>query len=233
MTFVFCVFCVSWQPSEDVTWTSDLHLEYQAVVTSTTSDQNLIKLATSEARFHKQFRAVCQQRGFKKTSGGKSGYYVQFCRPGRQAASNDSWVLNSPEVLYINNLKGKGTFATCDIREGQIVCEYLGDIIDRAQMTIRDERYLLDGAAYKFIDLGHGKFIDGCRDQYGNVLSAEANPAATMNHSLSSPNCKLAKVKLGGIWRHVLKAITGISRRGECTWNYGDNSRQLEAWYYE
>ena len=164
---------------------------------------------------------LVRKRGFKRTSGGISGYYVELCTPGRQAASNHLWVLKPPEVLYINKLQGKGTFAACDIREGQIVCEYLGDIIDRAQMTVRDGRYRLDGAAYKFIDLGNGRFIDGRRDEHGNILSAEANPAATMNHSLSSPNCKLVRVKLGGIWRYVLMSTTGISRRGLCTWNYG------------
>ena len=223
---------VSLQPSEDVTWTKDLHVDYQLSVTCKTTDVKLLDLAASEKRFGMQLKAACRARGLNPTTSGKSGYYVSLVRPSRKVvAINNLWVQSPPEVLYINKLKGKGTFATCDIQAGQLICEYLGDIIDQAEKTVRDEQYLRDGVAYKFIELTHGKFIDGCRDRYGSVLSAEDNPGATMNHCRSSPNCRLVRLLADG--RYVLKAITGISRRGECTWNYGDTSNDLDSWYYE
>ena len=49
------------------------------------------------------------------------------------------------------------------------------DVLTRftqAEKTVRDEQYRRDDVAYRFIELKHGKFIDGCRDRYGSVLSA-------------------------------------------------------------
>ena len=81
-------------------------------------------------------------------------------------------------------------------------------------MSELNEQYGRNDVAYKFIDLTHCKFIDGSRDRYGSVLSAEDNLAASMNHCLNSPNCRLVRLLADG--RYVMKAMTtGISRRGE------------------
>jgi dienelactone hydrolase len=175
-----------------------------------------------------QFRAACRQRDIKATSGGLSGYHIHISRFGRQIAAR-GWVVSPPRVIHINNVKGKGTFTTCDVQAGQIICQYLGQVIGFDEMNQRDDHYTRADLPYKFIDLGKGRFIDGYRDTHGNMLSVEQNPAATMNHSLSSPNCRL--VKEGDIY--VIKALTGISKGGECTWDYGDRSNGLAHWYYQ
>ena len=41
--------------------------------------------------------------------------------------------------------------------------------VDQAEKNVKYDQYWRKDVAYKFIDLTQGKFIDGCRDRYGNV----------------------------------------------------------------
>ena len=78
-------------------------------VSSKTTGVKLLDLAAREKIFSMQLKAACRTRGLKPTSGGKSGYYVRLVRPSRQVVTiNDLWVQSPPEVLYINELKGRG-----------------------------------------------------------------------------------------------------------------------------
>ena len=42
--------------------------------------------------------------------------------------------------------------------------------VDQAEKTVKYDQYWRKDVAYKFIDLTQGKFIDGCRDRYGNEM---------------------------------------------------------------
>lgn len=113
--------------------------------------------------------------------------------------------------------------------EGQIVCDYLGEIIDDEERNRWEIVYFAKGISYRIIDLPTGsQYLDGQCNQHGHILNLEDNPAAAMNHSKLSPNCKL-KVVDG---HYIMVALTGIPTGMECKWNYGDRRKDLDPWMY-
>ena len=124
--FLQCV-----EPSITITTTKDLHLEYMAYITSSTTDQRVITLAGGYKRFAMRMRKTA----FTQVESPKRGYKVTvnqgaLRRRRHVGGVGASRVASPPDVVCVNQTKGSGCFATATYHEGQIVCPYLGQIID-------------------------------------------------------------------------------------------------------
>jgi histone-lysine N-methyltransferase SETD2 len=65
-------------------------------------------------------------------------------------------------------LKGFGLFAAQDIKAGQFIIEYVGEVLEEEEYLRRKEFYQEVGQRhYYFMNIGNGEVIDACRKVWG------------------------------------------------------------------
>ena len=129
----------------------------------------------------------------------------------------DIKVLTLPE-------KGRSVICTKDLKKGEFISEYRGDLIDAKEAKIRDENYSKDPNAgcymYYFRFNERVQCVDPTSEyKYGNEIGR------LLNHS-SEPNVISEIYKLDGQPRIILKAKDEITSGTELEFDYADLSKE-------
>ncbi|GLI62407.1 hypothetical protein VaNZ11_005027 [Volvox africanus] len=107
--------------------------------------------------------------------------------------------------------KGFGLFALEDIKAGQFIIEYIGEVLEEDEYQRRKEYYMSVGQRhYYFMNIGNGEVIDACRK--GNI-------SRFINHSCE-PNCETQKWLVRGELAIGLFAVRDIPKETELTFDY-------------
>ena len=116
-------------------------------------------------------------------------------------------------IVRKSKVHGRGVFASCQIKKGTKIIEYIGEKITKKERDQRSEerikKYLKSrktGSVYIF-ELNQRYDIDG---------SPLYNKARYINHSCD-PNCEV-EITNNEIW---ISAIKNIKKDTELTYNYG------------
>jgi len=125
------------------------------------------------------------------------------------------------EVVMLPD-KGRGVVSTRDLKKGEFVVEYAGDIIDVATAKEREIKYSLDVNKgcymYYFKHKGKNFCIDG--------TSESGRLGRLVNHSCKHPNMVTKVVELGQDPRLILLAKHDISPGCELLYDYGDRDKE-------
>jgi len=118
--------------------------------------------------------------------------------------------------------KGRGVVSTRDLKKGEFVVEYAGDIIDVASAKDREVKYSLDVNKgcymYYFKHKGKNYCIDG--------TSETGRLGRLVNHSCKQPNMVTKVVELGQDPRLILIAKQDIGAGVELLYDYGDRDKE-------
>lgn len=118
--------------------------------------------------------------------------------------------------------KGRGIVCTRDLKKGEFVVEYAGDIIDVASAKERELKYSLDVNKgcymYYFKHKGKNYCIDGTHES-GRL-------GRLVNHSCKQPNMVTKVVELGQDPRLILIAKQDITAGIELLYDYGDRDKE-------
>eukprot|EP00891_Asterochloris_glomerata_P001344 jgi/Astpho2/1344/e_gw1.00024.73.1_t len=107
--------------------------------------------------------------------------------------------------------KGFGLFAEQDLKEGQFVIEYIGEVLEDLEYLRRKEYYIATGQRhYYFMNVGNGEVIDAAR--MGGL-------GRFINHSCS-PNCETQKWIVRGELAIGLFTLKAVPAGTELTFDY-------------
>jgi len=242
----FCEECIV--PSTDEkTTTEDTFSHYTAFVTVKTNDAAVLRIASSKARFSRQFSSMARMSQFEFVpfTGPKRGYHIRLQRPTRRYGSlagphvhnmifeflkkpDNSFV----EPIEVSKEQGSGLFTAKETPEGTVICEYLGQEIPTVEGFTRDVKYETQGKAPRVIFFEKSCF-DGNVDRNGDAIkNIKDNFGALINHSRSEFNCKWVKVSVEGITRVAVVTLKTLPSKVQLFVNYGDRRRHLESWMY-
>lgn len=107
--------------------------------------------------------------------------------------------------------KGHGVFAGEAIKKGQFIIEYIGVVINHAQLLKSIKKYTAERREHKYIMALNELFIDA---------TMKGNISRFMNH-LCDPNCIAEVWDVGGLNRIGFFAKKAIKKGEELTYNYG------------
>lgn len=133
--------------------------------------------------------------------------------PGKGRCQNQRFQKRLSPPLYPFNADGKGwgLKSKTDIKKGEFVVEYVGEVIDNNEFRRRlKEKQDAGDEAYYFLTLDNNRMIDA---------GPSGNLARFMNHSCQ-PNCETQKWTVLGDTRVGLFACTDIPAETELTFNY-------------
>jgi len=126
-------------------------------------------------------------------------------------------------VMKMTEGKGRGIFANKDLKRGDFVVEYSGDLMSLEEGKEKEEEYSEDAEIgcyiYYFSFKGKRYCIDATAEsgRYGRLL----------NHSKQRANCKTRLVEEPeGIPRLIIEAKTDIVKDDELLYDYGDRSQK-------
>jgi len=126
-------------------------------------------------------------------------------------------------VMKMTEEKGRGIFANKDLRKGDFVVEYAGDLMSLEEGVSKEAEYSEDAEIgsyiYFFCFKGKKYCIDatGESGRYGRLL----------NHSKVSPNCKTRLVEEPeGHPRLIIEAKCDVTKDTELVYDYGDRSQK-------
>uniref|UniRef100_A0AC35TZH9 Histone-lysine N-methyltransferase n=1 Tax=Rhabditophanes sp. KR3021 TaxID=114890 RepID=A0AC35TZH9_9BILA len=136
------------------------------------------------------------------------------CTNGRDQCTNRNFTkkLNAPVEVFMTEGKGWGLRAKSDIRRGQFIMEYVGEILDNGQVRRRKRRYAKDpNHSHHFLmTLNSTSTIDA---------TYKANTSRCMNHSCD-PNVTTEKWVVSGLDRIGFFSIKEIKKGEELCFNY-------------
>ncbi|KAK4025415.1 histone-lysine N-methyltransferase NSD2 isoform X1 [Daphnia magna] len=119
--------------------------------------------------------------------------------------------LSPPLYSFNTGGKGWGLKSQADIKKGDFVIEYVGEIIDNSEFRRRlKAKQDAQDEAYYFLTLDNNRMIDA---------GPSGNLARFMNHSCQ-PNCETQKWTVLGDTRIGLFAMVDIPAHAELTFNY-------------
>ncbi len=119
--------------------------------------------------------------------------------------------LSPPLYPFNTGGKGWGLKSQADIKKGDFVIEYVGEIIDNKEFQRRlKAKQDAQDEAYYFLTLDNNRMIDA---------GPSGNFARFMNHSCQ-PNCETQKWTVLGDTRIGLFAMVDIPAHAELTFNY-------------
>uniref|UniRef100_A0A336ML71 CSON003379 protein n=1 Tax=Culicoides sonorensis TaxID=179676 RepID=A0A336ML71_CULSO len=133
--------------------------------------------------------------------------------PAKENCKNQMFTKRAyPKLIEKNTYnKGWGLFADQNIQAGTFIIEYIGEVINRAEMDRRMElAELKKENNYYFMDLGSGQVIDA--GQKGNL-------ARFINHSCM-PNCVTEMWQIGKTRRIGIFAMEDIKKGDELSFDY-------------
>ncbi|KAK9794029.1 hypothetical protein WJX73_005959 [Symbiochloris irregularis] len=107
--------------------------------------------------------------------------------------------------------KGKGLVALQDIQEGDLVIEYVGEVIGRAEGQSRAERYSKAGRQHVYVMKLSAEVLIDATERGGD--------ARFVNHSCA-PNCEAERWQVGHEERIAVVAAQDIKAGQEITYDY-------------
>ncbi|KAJ3136996.1 histone methyltransferase set2 [Physocladia obscura] len=117
----------------------------------------------------------------------------------------------APITVFKTELKGYGLKATKNIRKGQFVTEYVGEVIPQSMFLKRVREYSEQGVKhFYFMSIKTDQVIDAYK---------KGNHARFMNHSCV-PNCELQKWVVGKQVRMGFFAVVDVAEGEELTFDY-------------
>ncbi|KAJ3211865.1 histone methyltransferase set2 [Entophlyctis luteolus] len=117
----------------------------------------------------------------------------------------------APITVVKTDLKGFGLMATQNIKKGQFVIEYVGEVIPQSMFLKRVREYSEQGVKhFYFMSIKSEEVIDAYK---------KGNHARFMNHSCA-PNCELQKWVVNTQVRMGFFAISDIAEGEELTFDY-------------
>ncbi|KAL0489715.1 hypothetical protein AKO1_011423 [Acrasis kona] len=135
------------------------------------------------------------------------------------------------DIVFLGDVIGRGIFAKCDIPRGSFLFEYKGDLIDRKEAIIREERYESQNKGCYMMYFLHRKqmCIDATDERYG--------VARLVNHRKEPNNNVFArKIIVNGVPRLCMFSCCAIRMGQELRHDYGDRSKKtidMNPWLEE
>lgn len=119
--------------------------------------------------------------------------------------------LYAPAVPKRTKGRGWGLFSTADIKKGDFVNEYVGELVDEDECRRRiEEAHVNNITDFYFLTIDKDRIIDA---------GPKGNMSRFMNHSCQ-PNCETQKWTVNGDTRVGLFAINDIPAGSELNFNY-------------
>jgi SET domain len=115
--------------------------------------------------------------------------------------------------------KGWGLVACEEVKKGELVQEYIGEVIDEATKRLRLDEWTRDhpnDPNFYVMALGQGWFIDA---------RVEANLSRFINHSCD-PNCILSAFNVGGYMRNGIFALRDLEQGEFLSYDYHFDTNQ-------
>ena len=137
---------------------------------------------------------------------------AKYC-PCGERCTNRAFSSRSYAKLEVKRAgaKGFGLFAAEDIKAGQFIIEYVGEVLEEEEYARRKEFYIATGQRhYYFMNVGNGEVIDAVR---------RGGLGRFINHSCE-PNCETQKWVVMGELAIGLFAIEDVSAGSELTFDY-------------
>lgn len=114
-------------------------------------------------------------------------------------------------VVRKSKVHGTGVFAACDIKKGEKIIQYVGEIVTKAEAEKRCEEHLKKSNNHET----GGVYVFELNDKYDIDGNVEWNPARFFNHSCE-PNCE-TEGSDEEIW---IEALRDIKKGEELTYDY-------------
>lgn len=136
----------------------------------------------------------------------------EYCPSGHRC-SNQMFTKREYSKLDVlrAGAKGFGLFAAQDMKAGQFVIEYLGEVLEEEEYHRRKEYFIETGQRhYYFMNIGNGEVIDASR---------RGNLGRFINHSCE-PNCETQKWVVHGELAIGLFTLEDIPAGTELTFDY-------------
>jgi hypothetical protein len=192
-------------------------------------------LASVFRRFSTQFIKIARRNKYRAATTGQRGYFVAVRRSSRTRTAGTVAVhvdMGDPiDILLISKLKGYGAFAKRNISSGTYVCQYNGQVIRESIVAEREVEYEGRNLPATMVSIGNGMYLDGNRNEDGDIISIHVSVGAALNHSYQSPNCQMKKLCVNGKLAFYLYSKTGIAKGSELTWNYSYEGSGLPNWF--
>ncbi|XP_053181600.1 N-lysine methyltransferase KMT5A-A-like [Scomber japonicus] len=143
-----------------------------------------------------------------------------YGRPGKPVEDAISYILSAGDkpwfaVRFINNIKGRGVFATEPIEQGSFVLEYRGEFISAEECRSRNYSETQSTFLYEFDWQKRQWCIDASKE--------DGSLGRLVNDNHKSPNCVMKKVIVNNRPHLCLFAVRNIEVGTELDYNYGDS----------
>lgn len=143
----------------------------------------------------------------------------------------------------ITNEKGRGVVTDIDLKRGQFVCEYAGELIQRKEAIQRDKSYPEEKGSYMFFFKHCGEklwlvklSVQTCPHDHGSAhllfacsidATEESNTMGRLiNHSKTRPNLSVKIITPKERPHLCFFASTDIKKGTELVYDYGDRSKE-------
>lgn len=236
-------------PSDTITTSKELFVEYYAFLSMRSSDPQAQKVGKSYQRFAYQFKTLATTRGWTYVDrSGLRGYNVHVCTNKTRLSSRTAVIkkrvedkihafLQSDQRHYVRiqicNQKGYGAVAKYNIEQDTILAEYCGQIVNKDVALKREEVYNKTAAMCTMFQLSTSVFLDGNKDSHGEDFKQGQNQGAIFNHSKSEPNCKTITCDIKGTTRLFVMTKMPVPAGAELVYDYGDKRRGLPQFIYK
>ncbi len=138
------------------------------------------------------------KRSDKAVSNGRKSPAKKAAGPARKSAAPASTTRKAKIVVRDSGIHGRGVYAAREIRAGERIIEYRGEIISWKEADRRPPSDPDDPSHTFFFSLSDGKrVIDG---------SIGGNSSRWINHSCA-PNCETAETESGRVYVEALRDI--------------------------
>ena len=121
------------------------------------------------------------------------------------------------------NEKGRAVIATKELKKGDLIVEYTGELLAFQEAKMREAEYARKGVTDSFMYFFKFKENNFCID----ATTEDGRLGRLLNHSAMSPNCGTKVVWFGGKPRLILFAKKDISERSELVFDYGERRKKI------
>ncbi|XP_003740543.1 histone-lysine N-methyltransferase set-1 [Galendromus occidentalis] len=166
----------------------------------------------------------------------KEKFITDYFQPRRSNRRTKAEVIKSKQLLVEDRIiredesgfeivkyedKGRGVISMVDLRAGDFVLEYAGDLINLKEARLREEKYAQDPSVGCYMYYFQHENCSYCVD----ATLESTRLGRLINHSIKGANLKTRSVKIGGKPRLIFLAKRDICSGEELLYDYGDRSK--------